>query len=133
MKRFIQESCNAKLLSPLTLAFIGDTVYDLFVRETLVCKANRPVKKLHLLAVEQVKAKSQAEYAKKIFEHLTEDEKDIFIRGRNAHTGHIPKNASVEDYHYATALEALFGFLYLNENIERLRELFFVLHMNEKE
>ena len=121
------------MLSPLALAFVGDTVYDLFVRETLVCQANRPVKKLHFLAVEKVRAQAQAIFAKEIFDFLTQEEKDVFMRGRNAHTGHIPKNASVEDYHYATALETLFGFLYLSGQIERLRELFSFIHINEKE
>lgn len=127
MNRFLDLSCNAKLLSPLNLAFIGDTVFDLFVRETLVCQANRPVNKLHKEATKMVKAQAQAEAAQKILPLLTEEEMGVFKRGRNAHTNHKAKNASEGDYHYATGLEALFGYLYLSGENERLRELFGVI------
>ncbi len=116
--------CNPKMLSPLNLAFIGDTVFDLFVRESLVCEANRPVNKLHKEATKLVKAQAQAEAAQKILPMLTEDEMSVFKRGRNAHTNHKAKNASEGDYHYATAMEALFGYLYLSGEVDRLRELF---------
>lgn len=128
MNRFIDKDCNAKLINPLALAFVGDSVYDIFIREKLVCEKNMPVKKLHSLAVESVKAKAQSEAAKKILPILTEDESDVFMRCRNAHAGHIPKNASVEDYHYATALEGVFGYVYLKGEIDRLRELFEMIH-----
>ncbi len=127
MNRFLDLSCDAKLLSPLNLAFVGDTVFDLFVRETLVCQANRPVNKLHKEATKMVKAQAQAEAAQKIIPLLTEDELSVFKRGRNAHTNHKAKNASEGDYHYATAVEALFGYLYLRGEIDRLRELFSVM------
>lgn len=127
MNRFLDLSCNAKLLSPLNLAFIGDTVFDLFVRETLVCQANRPVNKLHKEATKMVKAQAQAEAAQKILPLLTEEEMGVFKRGRNAHTNHKAKNASEGDYHYATGLEALFGYLYLSGESARLRELFDVI------
>ncbi len=116
--------CNPKMLSPLNLAFVGDTVFDLFVRESLVCEANRPVNKLHKEATKLVKAQAQAEAAQKILPMLTEDEMSVFKRGRNAHTNHKAKNASEGDYHYATAMEALFGYLYLSGEVDRLRELF---------
>ncbi len=119
-----EKDCDAKQLSPLTLAFIGDTVFDLFVREMLVCDANRPVKKLHNGAAKLVNAKAQAKIAEAIADSFTEQETDVFKRGRNAHTNHIAKNASNRDYHYATGLEAVFGFVYLNGDTERLRELF---------
>lgn len=122
--RFYDKDCNPEQLSPLTLAFIGDTVFDLFVRERLVCLANRPVNTLHSLAVTKVKASAQAEAAKKIALSLSEKELSVFKRGRNAHTNHKAKNASESDYHYATGLEALFGYLYLSGSLERLRELF---------
>ncbi|MBR2893251.1 MAG: ribonuclease III [Clostridia bacterium] len=124
MNRLLDLSCDAKLLSPLNLAFVGDTVFDLFVRETLVCQANRPVNKLHKEATKMVKAQAQAEAAQKILPLLTEEEMSVFKRGRNAHTNHKAKNASEGDYHYATAVEALFGYLYLKGEIDRLRELF---------
>lgn len=124
MNRFLDLSCDAKLLSPLNLAFVGDTVFDLFVRETLVCQANRPVNKLHKEATKMVKAQAQAEAAQKILPLLSEEEMSVFKRGRNAHTNHKAKNASEGDYHYATAVEALFGYLYLKGEINRLRELF---------
>lgn len=116
--------CNPSQLSPLTLAFVGDAVFDLFVRERLVCLANRPVNRLHSLAVSLVKASSQARAAKRLSEKLTEKELSVLKRGRNAHTNHKAKNASESDYHYATGLEALFGFLYLSGESDRLRELF---------
>ncbi len=128
MNRFIDKDCNAKLINPLALAFVGDSVYDIFIREKLVCEKNMPVKKLHSLAVENVKAKAQSEAAKRILPMLTDDESDVFMRCRNAHAGHIPKNASVEDYHYATALEGVFGYVYLKGEIDRLRELFDMIH-----
>ena len=122
--RFFDMDCNPSQLSPLTLAFVGDAVFDLFVRERLVCLANRPVNRLHSLAVSLVKASSQARAAKRLSEKLTEKELSVLKRGRNAHTNHKAKNASESDYHYATGLEALFGFLYLSGESDRLRELF---------
>ncbi len=124
MERFIETECDVRMLSPLNLAFVGDTVFDLFVRETLVCQANRPVNKLHKEATKMVKAQAQAEAAQKILPLLSEEEMSVFKRGRNAHTNHKAKNASEGDYHYATAVEALFGYLYLKGEIDRLRELF---------
>ena len=122
--RFYDMDCNPSQLSPLTLAFVGDAVFDLFVRERLVCLANRPVNRLHSLAVSLVKASSQARAAKRLSEILSEKELSVLKRGRNAHTNHKAKNASESDYHYATGLEALFGFLYLSGESDRLRELF---------
>ena len=119
-----EKDCDAKQLSPLSLAFIGDTVFDLFVREMLLCDANRPVKKLHNTAAKLVNAKTQAKIAEALTEKFTEQELGVFKRGHNAHTNHIAKNASNRDYHYATGLEAVFGFVYLNGDTERLRELF---------
>lgn len=127
MERFLNTDVNVKNLSPLNLAFVGDTVFDLFVRERLVCQANRPVNKLHKEATTMVKASAQAEAMKKIMPILTEEEIGVFKRGRNAHTNHKAKNASEGDYHYATGLEALFGYLYLSGNKERLTELFDII------
>ena len=119
------------MLSPLTLAFIGDTVYDLYIREKLICQANRPINKLHTLAVESVRASAQAAAAEKIMPLLNENETAILKRGRNAHVHHLPKNGNPRDYHYATALETLVGYLYMKNDIERLRELFSVITEEE--
>ncbi len=131
MERFYNKDCDVNNLSPLTLAFMGDTVFDMFVRERLICQANRPVNKLHNLASKTVNAASQAEAVKKIMDILTEEEQAVFRRGRNTHTNHKAKNATEGDYHYATGFEALFGYLYLKGNIERLRELFDIITEEE--
>ncbi len=114
-------------LSPLTLAFIGDTVFDLLVREELICRANRPANDLHNLAVKKVKASAQAEFIGKLLPVLTEKETAVFKRGRNAKVGHLPKNASQSDYHAATGFEALIGYLYLSDEIERIVELYNII------
>lgn len=122
--RFYDKNCDVNNLSPLNLAFVGDTVFDLFVREMLVCEANRPVNKLHKSATKLVKASAQCEIVNRLMPHLSEKEISVFKRGRNAHTNHKAKNATEGDYHMATGLETLFGYLYLSGDINRLRELF---------
>ncbi len=124
MERLYNADCDPKLLSPLTLAFVGDCAFELFVRERLVCGGNCPVNSLHKKSVTQVCCSAQAQASQKILPLLTEEEMDIFKRGRNAHTNHVPKNSSPADYHAATAFETLFGYLYLMGRIERLREIF---------
>ncbi len=124
MDRLTDKKCNPKQLSPQTLAFIGDTVYDMLAREYLVCEANRPVGELNKRKVKLVNCKTQSDAVKQLMSDLTEDEVDIYKRGRNAFTKNTPKNADVADYHAATGLEALFGYLYLNGEINRLNELF---------
>lgn len=125
MERFLShKNVDADLLSPLTLAFIGDTVYDLLVREEIICDANRPANDLHSLAVKKVKASAQASAITDVLPMLTEKELAVFKRGRNAKSGHIAKNASTGDYHKATGLEALFGYLYLTNQIDRILELY---------
>ncbi len=121
--RLYNKDIKVDTLSPLTLAFTGDAVFSLFIREMLVCDANRPVGKLHTLSVQAVKASAQAEGMKKILPLLTEKETEVFKRGRNAHTSHTPKNQSECDYHYATGFEALIGYLYLKDEKERLNLL----------
>lgn len=124
MDRFLNLECQPSQLSPLTLAFVGDAVFDLFVREQLVCQANRPVKKLHNLASQRVNAAAQARAAEDLMNFLSEDEILVFKKGRNAHTNHKAKNMSESDYHAATGFETLFGYLYLEGRIQRLREIF---------
>ncbi len=128
MERLLEFDCDPNLISPLALAFVGDAVYDLFVREKLVCQANRSANKLHRSAVGSVSAAAQAKACEKIIPMLSEKEETIFKRGRNAHTNHLPKNGNPRDYHYATAMETLFGYLYLSGELERLRELFAVIN-----
>lgn len=122
---FLENNSNPKQLSPQTLAFIGDGVYDLIVREYLVKQANRPVGELNQLKVKLVNCQSQAKYAAMLMPDLTEDEISVYKRGRNAYTANTPKNSSHADYHSATGLEALFGYLYLKNQTERIKELFF--------
>lgn len=124
MERFYEADCDPKRMSPLSLAFVGDAVFELFVRERLVCRANRPVKELHRESVKQVCCRAQREAAEKLLPVLTQEETDVLRRGRNAHTNHLPKNSESADYHAATAFETLFGYLYLNGRVRRLRELF---------
>ena len=122
--RFIEKDVDPRQLSPLNLAFVGDCVYEMLVRETLVCDANRPVNDLHRESVKYVSAAAQTEAFAKIKDTLTEEETAQFKRGRNAKTGHSPKSATDAQYHTATGVEALFGYLYLSGEIDRIRELF---------
>lgn len=123
MERLYNIDCDYKLLSPLTLAFVGDAVYDLIIREQLVCTADCPVGKLHKMKVEKVCCKAQSEVMKKLKSMLNAEEINIFKRGRNAHANHMPKNAYIADYHNATGFEALIGYIYLKGDIKRLREI----------
>jgi ribonuclease-3 family protein len=121
--RLYGKDIKVDTLSPLTLAFTGDAVFSLYIREMLVCEANRPVGQLHKLSVNWVKAEAQSKGMHAILPLLTEKETEVFKRGRNAHTSHTPKNQSGCDYHYATGFEALVGYLYLKDETERLTEL----------
>lgn len=129
--RFTEYDIEAKQLSPLNLAFIGDCIYEILVRETLVAQANRPVNDLHRESVKFVSAKAQTLAYEKIRDLLTEEETAQFKRGRNAKTGHSPKSATGAEYHTATGMEALFGYLYLTEQTDRIKELFTVIIKNE--
>ncbi len=115
---------QARQYSPLTLAFLGDAVYSLMVRNMLTVKSNQPTGKLHKESIKYVNASFQAEMIKLIIDELTENELSVFKRGRNAHSAHSPKNQSEADYRYATGFETLFGYLYLSGQKERLQELF---------
>lgn len=111
------------LLSPLTWAYVGDCVYELYIRTNLVNTTNLKPHKLHIETIKYVKAKSQAELLAKIQDKLTEEEKDIVRRGRNAENHHLPKNSNVQEYSHATAFEALIGYLYLTKQNKRLKEI----------
>lgn len=126
--RFVDKEVNAKQLSPLNLAFIGDCIYEIMVRETLVADANRPVNDLHRESVKYVSAKAQTAAFEKIKGMLTEEELSVYKRGRNAKVGHSPKSATEGEYHCATGVEALFGYLYLTEQADRIKELFSVIN-----
>ncbi len=120
---------NPNLLSPSVLAFVGDAVYGLMVR-TALAEVNRPSGELHKLSVKLVNATAQAEAYKIIEPELSEKEITVFKRGRNFKTGNTPKNSSGGDYHTATGLETLFGFLYLSGENDRLKTLFNIIFEN---
>lgn len=119
---FTDKKINLKEYSPLPLAYIGDSVYDLFVRTKVIEKGNRHVTDLHKESVKFVKAHSQAESVHAIEERLTEDEIRVLKWGRNAKSN-PPRNADVTDYRYATGFETLLGYLYLEGNMDRLKEV----------
>ncbi len=108
-------------VSPLALAYIGDAIYEIFVRTMVLSKGNAPV---HKQSREYVNAKAQSDMYHVIEEYLTEQEKAVFRRGRNAKSFTKPKNMDLSDYRYATGLEALFGFLYISGDMERALTLF---------
>ena len=126
--RLFPATVDARQISPLALAFVGDGVYDLCVREMLVSEANRPVNDLHKESVKRVRAEAQAAAAERLLPHLTEEELAVFKRGRNAHT-----NRTGSAYHHATGLESLFGYLYLDGRIDRVRELFRLAVVREED
>ena len=111
-------------LSPLTWAYVGDAVYELYVRTYLIDTTNLKPNNLHKESIKYVKARAQAEILSNLQEILTEEERDIVRRARNTQNHHLPKNANVQEYMYATALEGLIGYLYLTKQTKRLDELF---------
>ncbi|MFA9380768.1 MAG: Mini-ribonuclease 3 [Acetanaerobacterium sp.] len=124
MRLELEENANPKLKSPLALAFLGDAVFELMVREHLSRMGNMPAHTLHVKAVTLVRASAQAKAVELISPVLTEDEMSIFKRGRNANSTTVPKNANPADYRAATGLEALFGYLHLKGEHKRVRKLF---------
>lgn len=111
---------EVNFLNPLVWAYVGDSVYELFIRTNLVNNSNEKVHKLHVNAVKFVKAAGQAKILKSIEKELTEEEQNIVRRTRNTQNHHIAKNATPAEYSYATAFEGLIGYLYLNKRDERL-------------
>ena len=118
-----REQDDINLLSPLTWAYVGDSVYELFIRTNLVNQMRVKPHKLHIETIKYVKAQAQAEKLKELMEILTDEEKEIVRRTRNTQNHHLPKNADPEDYMYATAFEGLIGYLYLTKKDERLKEI----------
>lgn len=117
------DKSKVELMSPLTWAYVGDSVYELYIRTYLVETTNLKPHKLHINAIKYVKAKAQAETLKAIQENLSEEEKEIVRRTRNTENHHVAKNADLTDYMYATAFEGLIGYLYLKDEKERLDEI----------
>jgi len=112
-----------RLMNPVALAYIGDAVYELLVRQHLAARPNHRPEELHRGAVRYVSAKAQRAMLEKLMPHLTEEEAEIVRRGRNAKSGSPPKGADMSDYRHATALECLFGWLYYAGRFGRMAEL----------
>ena len=120
---FHLEDQDLRSYSPLTLAYIGDGVYELIIRTILVKKGNCPVNRLHKKASSLVKAGAQSAIMEVIEEELTPEELSVYRRGRNAHSPTMAKHATMADYRRATGFEALMGYLYLKDDFSRIIEL----------
>lgn len=114
---------KANSYSPLALAYIGDGVYEIFIRSYVINRGNMPVNKMHKASRELVRASSQAKIYYLIEDLLTEEEEAVLRRGRNAKSVSTPKNGDVTEYRHATGLEALIGYLYIEGKVERIKEL----------
>lgn len=117
------EKSEVEMMSPLTWAYLGDSIYEAYVRTYLIETTNLKPHKLHIKAIKYVKAKAQADALKKIYNSLTPKEQEIVKRSRNTQNHHVAKNADPADYMYATAFEGLIGYLYLINDQERLQEI----------
>lgn len=109
--------------SPLALAYVGDAVFDLYIRTLILSRGNAPVHKLHKQSVAFVKAKAQSDIIHKLLDRLDPDEQNAVKRGRNAKSGTVPKNTDIADYKYATGFETLLGYLYIRQDFDRLMEV----------
>ncbi|WP_128896454.1 Mini-ribonuclease 3 [Longirhabdus pacifica] len=121
---FFSSDKQADHQHPLVLAYIGDVVHEMYVRQYVVSNHNAKVKALHTETTKHVSARGQVEALKKWMPHLTEKETEVVKRGRNSKSGQAPKSASVMDYRHSTGFECLVGYLYLTEQWDRLQELF---------
>ena len=110
-------------ISPLVWAYVGDSVYEQYIRNYLVTNTKFKPHKLHIEATKFVKAAAQAKILQQLEEVLTEEEKEIVRRARNTKNHHLPKNSNVQEYMYATAFEGLIGYLHLSKNTNRLNEI----------
>ncbi len=120
---FVGKRQDIRAYSPLTLAYIGDAVYDLIIRTAVAERANRPANELHRTAVKYVNAAAQARIAEVLAESFTEEEKSVYRRGRNSKPHTMAKNASPGEYLKATGFEAVLGYLYLSGRMDRVLEL----------
>lgn len=114
---------DSREYAPVTLAYIGDSVYELYIRSYLLKDANKTSYQLHRTAVKYVSAKNQAQILLGLLDILSDEEKNIVRRAKNQKTNTLPKNADPEDYKYATAFEALIGYLYIKKDYCRLQEI----------
>lgn len=117
------EKIDVDTMSPLIWAYVGDSVYELYIRTHLTNVTKLKPHQLHIKSIQYVKAGAQATILEKLMEYLTEQEREIVKRGRNAENHHLPKNATVQEYMYSTAFEALIGYLYLTKQDGRLKEI----------
>ena len=117
------EEIDVNQISPLVWAYIGDSVYEQYIRNYLVTNTKYKPHKLHVEATKFVKAAAQANILQQLENDLTEDEKEIVRRTRNTKNHHLPKNSNVQEYMYATAFEGLIGYLHLSKNTNRLNEI----------
>ncbi len=122
-KDFDIKEMDVLSLQPLVLAYIGDAVYEAYIRTMLVVNNRTKVNMLHKMSVKYVKAQAQSDIIRRIFDKLTSDEQDVVRRGRNAKSATVPKHAEIADYRYSTGYEALIGYLYLLNNTERLMQI----------
>lgn len=125
------DKLNLNTIPTLNLAFLGDGVFDLLVREHLLSSSSAHVGELNREKVAMVNCKSQAEDVKKLLPILTDEEQEVYKRGRNAKVNSASKHSTLSDYHAATGLEALFGYLYLKGENERIKELFTRIILDE--
>ncbi len=114
---------DIRTYSPLTLAYVGDAVYDLVIRTVVVERANRPANELHRITVKYVSANAQSKMIQALMEDLTEEEQAVYRRGKNSKPHTTAKNATVADYMKATGFEAVIGYLYLTNQMPRILEL----------
>ena len=119
-EQFDSKEVDIRTYSPLTLAYIGDGIFDLVIRSIIVGKGNTKASQLHYQTSHIVKAETQAKLIEALEEELTEEEADVYRRGRNAKSPTMAKNASMADYRKATGFEALMGYLYLKDDIPRV-------------
>ncbi len=122
-KEFGSGGVDIRTYSPLTLAYIGDAVFEIIIRTLIVEKGQRAANTLHRHTTKIVCAQTQAKMIEAVYESLTEEEQEVYSRGKNTKTNSSAKNASLSDYHKATGFEALCGYLFLKDNMERITQI----------